>query len=305
MKKNKLLIIIKACRPDQWSKNLLVFSAPLFAFQFANYQIWIKSLYAFLSFCLISSAVYLINDVLDAEADKKHPVKKFRPIASGLLDKKNALIISFALICVSFLIAQSIHILLLGLIAIYLLIQITYSFKLKNQPLLDLQCIAFGFLLRAISGGIAAELELSPWFLLSVWLISLFLAVEKRKAELKLFNNKYSISRKVLKRYSIELLTRIETLVLNSAFITYSLWSAGPILNGAKTSWMLATIPFVLTGILRYQLISDEFNSTKYNQENINRSPERPERLIFHDKGLRYIILFWFLEVLIIGFFNN
>ena len=303
--KNKFLLIIKACRPDQWTKNLLVFSAPLFAFQFENYEIWIKSLYAFLSFCLISSAVYLINDVLDAEADKKHPVKKFRPIASGLLSKKYALIFSFGLICTSFFVAKSIKILLLGLIAIYLIIQILYSFKLKNQPLLDLQCIASGFLLRAISGGMAADLELSPWFLLSVWLISLFLAVEKRKAELKLVNNKNYMSRKVLRRYSLELLTRIETLVLNSAFITYSLWSAGPILNGAKTSWMLATIPFVLTGILRYQLISDEFNSTKYNQENINRSPERPERLIFYDKGIRYIILFWFLEVLIIGFFSN
>ena len=303
--KNKQLLIIKACRPDQWTKNLLVFSAPLFAFQFANYQLWIKSLYAFLSFCLISSAVYLINDVVDAEADKKHPVKKFRPIASGLLSKKYALIFSLVLIFISFLIAKSIQILLLGLIAIYLIIQTIYSLKLKNQPLLDLQCIASGFLLRAISGGIAADLELSPWFLLSVWLISLFLAVEKRKAELKLFNNKNYISRKVLRRYSPELLSRIETLVLNSAFITYSLWSAGPILNGAKTSWMLATIPFVLTGILRYQLISDEFNSTKYNQENINRSPERPERLIFYDKGIRYILLFWFLEVLIIGFFSQ
>ncbi len=303
--KNKFLLIIKACRPDQWTKNLLVFSAPLFAFQFANYQLWIKSLYAFLSFCLISSAVYLINDVVDAEADKKHPVKKFRPIASGLLSKKYALIFSFVLIFISFLIAKSIQILFLGLIAIYLIIQTIYSLKLKNQPLLDLQCIASGFLLRAISGGMAADLELSPWFLLSVWLISLFLAVEKRKAELKLVNNKNYMSRKVLRRYSLELLTRIETLVLNSAFITYSLWSAGPILNGAKTSWMLATIPFVLTGILRYQLISDEFNSSNYNQENINRSPERPERLIFYDKGIRYIILFWFLEVLIIGFFSN
>ena len=303
--KNKQLLIIKACRPDQWTKNLLVFSAPLFAFQFANYQLWIKSLYAFLSFCLISSAVYLINDVVDSEADKKHPVKKFRPIASGLLSKKYALIFSFVLICISFLIAKSIQILFIGLIAIYLIIQTIYSLKLKNQPLLDLQCIASGFLLRAISGGIAADLELSPWFLLSVWLISLFLAVEKRKAELKLFNNKNYMSRKVLRRYSLELLSRIETLVLNSAFITYSLWSAGPILNGAKTSWMLATIPFVLTGILRYQLISDEFNSTKYNQENINRSPERPERLIFYDKGIRYILLFWFLEVLIIGFFSK
>ena len=302
MKKDKLIVSLKALRPDQWSKNLLVFSAPLFTFEFNNFQIWITSFYAFLSFCLISSSGYLINDVLDAEADKNHKFKKFRPIAAGLLNKSNALIYSFFLAFISFFIAHSIHILLFGIIALYLLIQIAYSFTLKNKPLIDLQCIAAGFLLRAISGGIAAELNLSPWFLLCIWLISIFLAVEKRKAELIVSKNQDIISRKVLSRYSLPLLTKIENVAITSAFITYALWSAGPILNGAKTSWMLTTIPLVLAGIFRYQLISDEFNSEKYSQKNINISPERPEKIIFIDRGIRYVILLWLIIVVIISF---
>lgn len=304
MKNNKFLIILKAWRVDQWSKNLLVFSAPLFTFQFSNYHILISSFYTFLSFCLISSSIYLVNDIVDAEADKKHPVKKYRPIASGLLSKSNALIFSFLLACLSLFIASSINILLIGIISIYLLLQITYSFKLKNKPLLDIQCIASGFLLRAMAGGIASGLYLSPWFLLTVWLISLFLAVEKRKAELIISDKEVFASRKVLRKYSLPFLKKIETIAVTSAFITYCLWSAGPLLNGAKTSWMLITVPFVLTGILRYQLLSDEFYSQNSYKENINRSPERPEKVIFHEKGIRYIILLWTSIVILIGFLH-
>ena len=304
MKNNKFLIILKAWRVDQWSKNLLVFSAPLFTFQFSNYHILISSFYTFLSFCLISSSIYLVNDIVDAEADKKHPVKKYRPIASGLLSKSNALIFSFLLACLSLFIASSINILLIGIISIYLLLQITYSFKLKNKPLLDIQCIASGFLLRAMAGGVASGLYLSPWFLLTVWLISLFLAVEKRKAELIISDKEVFASRKVLRKYSLPFLKKIETIAVTSAFITYCLWSAGPLLNGAKTSWMLITVPFVLTGILRYQLLSDEFYSQNSYKENINRSPERPEKVIFHEKGIRYIILLWTSIVILIGFLH-
>ena len=304
MKNNKFLIILKAWRVDQWSKNLVVFSAPLFAFQFSNFQIWIISFYTFLSFCLVSSSIYLINDIVDAEADKKHPVKKYRPIASGLLSKSNGLIFSFLLACLSLFIASSINTPLIGVILIYILIQITYSFKLKNKPLLDIQCIASGFLLRAMAGGIASVVYLSPWFLLTVWLISVFLAVEKRKAELILSEKQVFASRKVLRRYSLPFLKKIETISVTSAFITYCLWSAGPLLNGAKTSWMLTTVPVVLTGILRYQLVSYDFYSQDSNQENINRSPERPEKVIFHDKGILYIILLWVSIVLLIGFLS-
>ena len=304
MKNTKFLILFKAWRVEQWSKNLLVFSAPLFTFQFSNYQIWIITCYTFLSFCLVSSSIYLINDIVDAEADKKHPVKKFRPIASGLLSKSNALIFSFVLACLSLIIASSINILLIGVISIYLLIQITYSFKLKNKPLLDIQCIASGFLLRAMAGGIASGVYLSPWFLLTVWLISLFLAVEKRKAELIISEKQVFTSRKVLRRYSLPFLKKIETIAVTSAFITYCLWAAGPLLNGAKTSWMLTTVPVVLTGILRYQLVSDEFYSKDSYQENFNGSPERPEKVIFHDKGILYIMMIWFSIVILIVFLH-
>lgn len=300
---NKLFTYLIACRPNHWTKNLIVFAAPLFSFQFSDFQIWISSAWAFLSFCFISSAVYLLNDIIDIKADQSHPVKKFRPIASGLLSKKIAYLISFLLTILSFSLAKYVDVFLALLVAIYLFVQILYCLKLKNEPLLDLQCISSGFLIRAIAGGLASGLYLSPWFLLTIWLISLFLAVEKRKAELKNLKNNNFNSRKVLKRYSLPLLLRIESLVSTGAFMSYSLWSAGPLLNGASTSLMLLTLPLVLTGIFRYQLLSDE----SYLRDNIlpykNRLTEKPEKIIFQDKGIKYIIISWFIVVLIISLF--
>jgi hypothetical protein len=145
-----------------------------------------------------------------------------------------------------------------GVVLLYGLIQVGYCFQLKRMPLLDLFCIASGFLLRAIAGVVAGGFGFSPWFLLTVGLLALFLAIEKRKAELRVAQDLGVIySRKVLERYSLPLLLRLESLVATSAFMSYSLWAAGPALNGASTTWMLVTVPFALVGIFRYQLLSD------------------------------------------------
>ena len=194
---------------------------------------------------------------------------------------------------------------LLLLVAIYLFVQILYCLKLKNEPLLDLQCISSGFLIRASAGGVASGLYISPWFLLTIWLVSLFLAVEKRKAELKNLKSDNFNSRKVLKRYSLPLLLRIESLVSTGAFMSYSLWSAGPLLNGASTSLMLLTLPFVLTGIFRYQLLSDEVYLRETSLPNKNRLTEKPEKIIVQDKGIKYTIFSWFIVVLIIGLYSR
>ena len=252
--KNQLSQAISACRIRQWSKNLLVFGAPLFSFRFGDLSIWKLSIAAFLSFCLISSAIYILNDIIDIESDRKHPRKRNRPIAAGSLTIKRATFIAILLAMSSFLLAKQINISLIVIIVLYVLIQLAYSLRLKKEPLLDIFCIATGFLLRASAGGMSAELYISPWFLLTVWLLSLFLAIEKRKAELRVVEEQGVITRKVLTRYSFPLLLRLESLVSTSAFMSYALWSAGPALNGASTSWMLLTVPFVLAGIFRYQL---------------------------------------------------
>ena len=296
------IYLFGSCRPKQWTKNLIVFSAPLFSFNLLP-DTWIPAIYTLISFCLISSSIYLFNDCLDIEADKLHPVKCKRPIASGKVKVKNALFLSFLLALVSIFIALNISYTVVLLVIFYGVIQIFYCTKLKQFPILDLFCISSGFLIRSISGLVASDLRLSPWFILSVGLLALFLAVEKRKAELMTFRSRGVLTRKVLEYYSIPLLTRLESTLATSVFMSYSLWASGPLLNGAPTSLMLLTVPLVLCGIFRYQLLSDPEEASRRSKENVNFTTEKPEDLLLGDSGIRLIVSVWISMTLIIGFF--
>jgi len=289
-----------AFRPRQWTKNLIVFAAPFFNFEFRS-EIWFSASYAFIIFCMISSSVYLINDSIDIEVDKKHPEKKFRPIASGNVSISTARALSISLVFLSVVLSSQISSLLTLIILLYFFFQIIYCLKLKNQPILDIFCIASGFLLRGIAGLVAAFLPISPWFIITIGLSALFLVIEKRKAELRLAIDRKLFTRKVLERYSLPLLLRLESCVSTSSFVTYSLWASGPTLGGAKSPWMMITIPFVLFGIFRYQFISDpeEANRLKVRKPLINC--EKPEEILLSDLGIRMTILGWILTTLIIG----
>ena len=305
MKSNLYLIklFLKASRPRHWTKNLLVFLAPIFTFQY-ELIIWMNSFKTLVCFCLISSGIYIFNDIIDAKYDRLHPVKKYRPIAAKLISKKSAYIFLISLITISLIFGYFISNYLFLILFTYFIIQISYCIKLKQEPIFELICISSGFLLRAIAGGVSSEVTLSPWFLLSVGLLALFLALEKRKAELRNINDNQFTTRKVLKRYSLPLLLRWESLVATSSFVTYSLWASGPALQGAKTSWMLLSVPFVLIGIFRYQLIGDpdEVNrmSLKSNNDSI-KSTENPEKILLEDKVICITVICWLLSIIIIG----
>ena len=292
--------LIFACRPRQWVKNLLVFTAPLFTFQFSNADVWFPVLIAFVSFCLISSSIYLLNDVVDIDADRSHPVKRLRPIAAGKVSIRKALLTAFLMLVVSLTMASIISAKLFCLIFTYALIQVGYCLRLKHEPLLDIFCIASGFLLRAMAGGV----YLSPWFLLTVGLLALFLAVEKRKAELKISQDGGALTRLVINRYSIPLLLRLESLLSTAAFMSYALWASGPTVNGASTSWMLLTVPFVLVGIFRYQLLSDPEEAERRKLFYPNRTTEYPEEILLGDRGIRLILLGWISVTVLVGVFT-
>lgn len=277
-----------------------MFAAPFFAFT-ADKDAWLAASGSLVAFCLISSAIYLLNDSLDVKADRQHPRKCFRPIAAGLVSVPTALTTSVLLAIISLTLASSISNLLAGVILAYGLIQVGYCLRLKQEPLLDLICISFGFLLRAIAGGVAAGLTISPWFLLTVGLLAMFLAVEKRKAELQLIQENGVMTRKALERYSLPLLMRLENLVSTSAFMSYSLWASGPALNGASTSWMLLTVPFVLVAIFRYQLLSDPEEAQRRRVLNPERTSEKPEEILLNDRGIKMTLLGWFITTAVIG----
>lgn len=299
-----LFSLLVACRPRQWTKNFLVFSASLFSFR-TNGDIWLPAVFAFVAFCLISSSIYLLNDCLDLAGDRVHPTKRFRPIASGHVSVPSALSTSVLLAITSFVLAASVALPLLGVLLLYGLIQGSYCFQLKRKPVLDLFCIASGFQLRSIAGAAAAMLPVSPWFLLTVGLLALFLAIEKRKAELRVSQDSGLITRKVLERYSLPLLLRLESTVATSAFVTYALWAAGPALRGAPTSWMLLTVPFVLVGIFRYQLLSDPEEANRRRNIDPQYTTEKPEEILIYDSGIQLTLMAWLLSTVLIGFLSQ
>lgn len=292
--------LVTACRPRQWTKNLLVFAAPLFAFHFEA-DVWLAASGALVAFCLISSAIYLVNDCLDVAADRSHPSKRYRPIAAGLVSVPAALTTAAVLALTSLSMAALVAPALAGVVLLYGLIQVGYCLKLKRMPLLDLFCIASGFLLRAIAGVVAGGFGFSPWFLLTVGLLALFLAIEKRKAELRVSQDVGVITRKVLERYSLPLLLRLESLVATSAFMSYSLWAAGPALNGASTTWMLLTVPFALVGIFRYQLLSDPEEAKRRHMLEPERTSEKPEEILLGDRGIQLTLLAWLFTIVVVG----
>ena len=296
--KSKYLFL--AMRPRQWTKNLLVFTAPFFSFKFES-DIWLGSFSALIAFCLISSCIYLINDCLDVESDRKHPHKRFRPLASGKISTGNALFFSMALFLIGIYIAITSSLLLFYILLAYVLIHLGYCLYFKKIPILDLFCISSGFLLRCFAGGASSNLYLSPWFILSVGLLALFIAVEKRKSELILIQETGVLTRSVLGKYSLEILVKMENLVATSAFMTYALWAAGSPLDASKKAEMLITVPFVMMGIFRYQLLMTYQHSNKNFNKVKNFNFESPEEIFLNDKFMQLIVIFWLIVSAIIG----
>jgi len=295
--------LILACRPKQWTKNLVIFAAPFFSFS-SSFSVWSSAFICFISFCLVSSSIYFINDSIDIASDKKHPYKKYRPIASGLISIRKAIYSSSILFLLSLLLAYSINNILLFLIILYFVIQIAYCLKLKKEPIVDIFCVSSGFLIRAIAGVKASSLDFSPWFLLSIGLLALFLAIEKRKAELQNQIELEIKTRNSLDRYSLSLLERIEPIVTTSSFMSYSLWAINPSINGSSSVYMILTIPFVLIGIFRYQFITDPKERKRREKIKPYINPEKPEEILLSDKGIIISILGWLITIVIVTKFS-
>ncbi|MEO1296979.1 MAG: decaprenyl-phosphate phosphoribosyltransferase [Cyanobacteria bacterium J06636_16] len=292
---------IAALRPRQWTKNFIVFAAPLFGFSISWPSVF-SALLALCLFCAASSSFYLLNDVADIEADRQHPVKCKRPIAAGRVSIPVALVMSVALL-VSAITLGWLKTPLLGVtLCSYALLQIAYNVRLKRIAILDILAIATGFVLRAAAGAAATGIYMSPWFLLCTAMLAIFLGIEKRKAELRLLQVRGGKTRSVLKFYSLSLLTRMETVVTTSTLMSYALWSSGPALQGASTPWMLLTLPFVLYGIFRYQLLSDPKRIEKqvYEDAGLGEKSERPEEVLLTDRPILLTVVGWSLSVFLI-----
>ncbi|HEY5820804.1 MAG TPA: decaprenyl-phosphate phosphoribosyltransferase [Propionibacteriaceae bacterium] len=276
---------IRAMRPRQWIKNVLVATAPLAAGKLFAPGVLVDVALAFVAFCLVSATIYLINDVRDVEEDRLHPKKRFRPIAAGELDPKAALVLSMITGVVGLGLGFWVELPLGITLAVYVGLQIFYSIFLKHLPVVDLAMVASGFLLRAIAGGVATGIPLSQWFLLVAAFGSFFMVAGKRYSEMKSLGSEGG-TRKSLTRYSESYLRFAWMLAAVMVLISYSLWAfTTPNSNALGIPWTAISIaPFTLA-LLQYALEVDSGQAGE------------PEDVVLHDHVLQGLGLIWLVTI--------
>jgi 4-hydroxybenzoate polyprenyltransferase len=275
--------LIGALRPSQWTKNLLLFAALLFSIRFTQLGSWYAAAMAFGVFCTFSSAGYIVNDLLDIEADRQHPSKKTRPIASGDVSRPAAVATVIALIVGGLALAMQLGITFMMVAVGYLLVSVTYSAVLKHYVLIDLFGIAAGFVLRAAAGAVAIDVPISPWLYVCTGLAALFLALGKRRHELLLLESTAGRHRRNLDDYTVELVDQLTLIVTAAAVIAYSLYTISGDLKTPNHAMML-TIPFVLYGLFRYLYLV-----------HIRKLGGSPEELLLSDRPLTVTLVAWIL----------
>ena len=281
---------LRAMRPKQWVKNILVLAAPMAAGALFDPRVLINSLWAFVAFSLVSASIYLINDVRDVEADRLHPKKRFRPIAAGELSIPTAYVLAAVTVAASLAIGFWVAPLLGVTLASYWVLQVIYSLFLKHQPIIDLAMVAAGFLLRAVAGGVAAGPPLSQWFLLVASFGSLFMGAGKRYSELKELGTEAG-TRASLERYTKSYLREVWSVSIAIVIMSYSLWA----FEQTKTQlwgipWTTISIaPFTLA-VLRYAMKIDQGQAGE------------PEDVVLSDPILQVLAVLWVVPVAVAVF---
>jgi 4-hydroxybenzoate polyprenyltransferase len=280
-------------RPAQWTKNLFVGAALVFAKKALDGPLLLRTVAAVGIFCLISGSLYLVNDVLDYVEDKVHPKKAKRPIAAGRLSRGTAVILAAGLGVVSVILAYALAPAFCLAAAVYIVLQLGYSFKLKHVVILDVFLVASGFVIRVVAGGLVIGVPISSWLLICTTLLALFIALSKRRQELRLLEANAAGHRPILKEYSLPLLDQMISVVTASTVIAYCLYTVSEeTVKKFGTTHLLYTMPFVLYGIFRYLYLV-----------HLKGAGGSPEELILKDKPLLAACVLWIMSVVILVYF--
>jgi len=286
--------LLRTFRPRQWIKNVFVFAALVFDQKLTDWPLLGRTIVAFILFCMISSTVYIMNDLVDLEKDKQHPKKKRRALPSGQLKPWFAIASAIAILAfclpLSFWLSPY-----FGLIIVtYFLLNIAYSFVLKNIVLVDVMVVTAGFVLRVAAGVVIVEAaRFSPWLYLSILFLGLFLSIGRRRHELTFLQEGANSHRKILQEYNVKLLDDMTHLVTTAAVISYSLYTFSAVNLPANHSMML-TIPFVLYGVFRYQYLID-----------VKGEGGAPEMLLYTDLPLLVDLVLWGVSVILVMYVFN
>lgn len=304
---NNIYQIVRSVRPRQWLKNVSVFAAPVLFGNFFKPDILFLSIQAFFVFCFTASAIYLVNDIVDAPKDRQHPIKKNRPIASGKLNEKTAWILAVmfmfgALIYSKFFIGTFFTLAVIS----YLVLQLLYAIYFRNIIILDALVVALGFIIRVFAGGLAVAISISAWLILATIGLSLLLAFGKRRSEKTLLaqynKDQKDETRATLKSYPDSLLDSMISMSASFCIISYSLFTFQVSPQGAGSAlisilpsilkspkWMMLTIPIVIYGVARYLFVIYE-----------KKEGESPARVLLSDKQLLFTVVLWGISILTI-----
>ncbi len=265
-------------RPKHWVKNLFLFAAPFFGGNFFHYETKAFLVPVFMSFSLCASSAYILNDIIDIENDKHHPRKKQRPVAAGDISRRKAALVAGFLLVFSFVLSYEIGLFFFFFVSGYFLLQAAYSLRLKHIAIVDIFCIAAGFVIRILAGGAAFNVEVSKWLLVTMFMISLMLASGKRLGEVSLLEENIENHRKSMNAYSISTLSEILTISSAAALISYALYTI------EQYQRLVYTIPVVTFGLFRYIMQS-------------KRGTGDPTEALMLDKWLAMTVVVWLILV--------
>lgn len=286
---------LKLLRPKDWAKNLFLFVPLFFAGEIFHFdKVWSVA-WGFLAFCCIASSIYILNDFRDREEDKKHPVKRMRPLASGAIKPATAMIIFALLVITGMGLAYWIRDKFLFVLSIYFVMNIAYSFGLKNVPILDIIIVAIGFVLRIKAGAVIAKVGLSEWLNIMVFLLALFMAIGKRRDDVLLKLSSGTDMRKSIKGYNLDFLNVLLALVCSVIVVAYFMYTMSPeVINRYGTYRLYYTCLFVLAGIMRYlQIIYVQADSGS------------PTRILYKDRFIQISILLWIATFYVILYMKD
>ena len=287
----KFSLLFKSLRPIQWTKNGFILIPLMFSQRAFHFQSLLLTLQAVVIFSLMTSAIYLINDIADLNADRRHPEKRHRPIAAGFISLRLAGVTALILLLVSLLWGVSCGASLFHVLVIYIIIQLLYTYWLKKVVLLDIFCVSSGFFLRVIAGAEVIKVDISNWLIICTVLISMFLALGKRRHELIILGNETGINhREVLSQYSTYLLDQMIAIIIGSTLLSYMLYCiSSETIQKFQTDRLIYTFPFVLYGMFRYLYLIHK-----------KQGGGAPEKILISDLPLLLSIILWALFCMLI-----
>lgn len=293
---NKLLSYIKLMRIHQWIKNIFIFSPLFFAFRLTDMSLYISCIWAFIGFSFIASSIYIINDWCDIESDKQHPKKKFRPLASGAVSKKEAFFLILFLLGVGFTLYTVIldNIYATILLASYFILNIGYSLKLKHIPILDISIVAIGFVIRVFVGGLVTDTPLSQWIIIMTFLLALLLALGKRRDDVLIFEKTGNKARRNLDGYNLAFINAAIVIVTAVVTVSYIMYTLSPETMLRNSNKLYLTSFFVILGLLRYLQITF-----------VEEKSGDPTKIFLKDIFLHSVLIGWAVTFFIISFIHR